>query len=91
MSTPQHSIGDVQPKPSYLPVNSRSAPLGTGAPLCIQSNCRTEELNALMKLARRVLDNPKAMQQLSDRVYELMQEECRYLHDHHPGCRSRLR
>jgi hypothetical protein len=48
-------------------------------------------MEALMKLAKRVLNNPMAVQTVGDRVYELMKEEFRYLQDHHPGCRSRLR
>ncbi|MEB3213172.1 MAG: hypothetical protein VKL39_17605 [Leptolyngbyaceae bacterium] len=90
MANSERSIDDIRLTPSYLPVESRSAPLGSGASLRVHSTCRAEEMQALMKLAKRVLGSSTAVQRVGDRVYELMQEEFRYIQDHHPGSRSRL-
>ena len=49
-------------------------PLGLMAPAEIQSDDR-QELNQLFAIAAKTLDDPLQVQQLVDRVYQLMQED----------------
>ncbi|MEM7773234.1 MAG: hypothetical protein AAF327_22350 [Cyanobacteria bacterium P01_A01_bin.37] len=90
MAKSQRPIGELRLTPSYCPVESCSAPLGSGASVRIQSNCRAEEIQALMKLAKRVLNSSTGIEKVGDRVYELMQEELRYAQDHRSGYHSRF-
>lgn len=89
MAKSKRPIGNVRLQPSYEPIASRSAPLGSTASMQVQSNCQQQDMQSLMKLAKRVLADPKAMQTVGDRVYELMQEELRYAQDHRPSHHSR--
>lgn len=90
MSQAKLSTSFPQIKPSYEPVGSRSVPLGSTASFRVQSNCRQHEMQALMRLAKRVLADANAVQVMGDRVYQLMQEEARYANDHRMAYRSRF-
>ena len=89
MAKSKRPIGNVRLQPSYEPIASRSAPLGSTASLRVQSNCSQQDMQSLMRLAKQVLADPNAVQKVGDRVYELMQEELRYTQDHRPPYRSR--
>lgn len=73
MDTQSRSSVDL-PKPSFDPLTTMR-PAGFGAGIVVQSERRPDELKSLMKLAAKVLKDPLAVEQLSDRVYQLLHDE----------------
>ncbi|NER84481.1 MAG: hypothetical protein F6K42_34145 [Leptolyngbya sp. SIO1D8] len=65
--------------PLWEPSTRASAPTGLMAPIQIQSH--RDELPQLSAIANAILDDPLQVQQLAERVYQLMQEDLQLQHE----------
>lgn len=71
------AITSTGKEPSFHPIGDAAHPAGYTAPAFILKNGKKEDLAQLADAAGKVLQDPLRLRLLSDRVYELMQEDLR--------------
>ena len=69
--------------PVWEPIAPASAPVGMMAPVHIQSN--RDNLAKLSAIAATLLNDPLQLQQLTERVYQLMQANLHLQHERRGG------
>jgi len=69
------------------PVLPSLSPIGSGAPGEYFLDGNDDENSQLYALAEAILDDPQALNQLSDHVFKLMQDDLRYQCDRNGGRR----
>lgn len=75
--THSQATNNLGTEPVFPPIGDATVPAGYAAPDFVQRQGKTADLAKISKAASAVLQNPLRMRLLSDRVYELMQEDLR--------------
>ena len=67
--------------PVWEPIPTPAAPVGLMAPAYIQT--QRDEFPQLSEIAAKMLDNPLQVRRLTERVYQLMQEDMQLQRERH--------